>query len=879
MNSFSQFMKTHSIVSGDKSKPSTHTRIPDKDLNIYAGNYHIGNEDISEFNRLYNEHIFINGNKEYLTERQLEDNGTMVADLDFRYTHDTCVRQHNKDIIIDLLCEYMNQISKYFIFENKDSFNVFVMEKANVNRLSDGSLTKDGIHLMFNIAIPYAIQKEIRNNMIISASDILESLPLINDFDSVFDAGITKGTTNWNLIGSRKPGNEAYEITHSYNMVNDSGSFEFHDFKFNNDYTKVSVRNKNKSFALSNAAQQIMKGSFRPISSPVSVADIHNEVNPKRNVKYEEIKKHVENISEDKYLKSGKYDDWIHIIWALCSIGDIAYKEIAVDLAKRCGRDTTLYVEDYWKKYSSDKGITVATIFHYSKTSNEKVYNEIKLEYRENILSNLTIENMLKFASESDFASTFYKQFSNNLVLDGSNLYLYYNNEWRVENESKPNILINMIDTWVKEYMKTCFKFVGLCKAEAIDDKVKFDELVKLDKELMKMNMGIKRVNFCKNVACYLKSKMAVVFDKKQFDIGEQDHFNINFKNGVYEMKTGIFRDRCYYDYITKWLDYDYIKPSDIPNTINEDVYSFFQKIQPNEEQRNFTLGYLSYALSGNIDKQKFKMNVGYSAQNGKSTEMSIHDVCFPIYTKKLCRETFELGYSKRHKHLIDLLNNPIRLAYVEELSDKKLDIDFLKDFVDAKKISCEVMFGTDETKKIQAKLMTCSNTDFNGKTDEGIKRRGMIQHYNSKFLKDDGVNEFSDDTHIYKRIEGFENKFNCPKYKNAYFHLLIKYTDKLQVPKLNEDAFKEVCDDNDSFKTRLFEEYEVTSNENDVVYWKDICRLFGSQNGKEDRKSISNDMKRLNLPYNKDKTAGAKLKGCYTGLKLIVEDEEIEEI
>ena len=34
--------------------------------------------------------------------------------------------------------------------------------------------------------------------------------------DEVLDEGITKGTTNWQLYGSRKPGNESYMIKHHY---------------------------------------------------------------------------------------------------------------------------------------------------------------------------------------------------------------------------------------------------------------------------------------------------------------------------------------------------------------------------------------------------------------------------------------------------------------------------------------------------------------------------------------------------------------------------------------------------------------------------------------------------------------------------------------
>jgi len=400
---------------------------------------------------------------------------------------------------------------------------------------------------------------------------------------------------------------------------------------------------------------------------------------------------------------------------------------------------------------------------------------------------------------------------------------------------------LNNINEWLKSYIKCCFTFLGQQKADAIDDKAEMKKLKELDDLIIRVNQGIKRVNFCKNVLTFIRTKLAVVFDKPIFDVGEQDHNNIHFNNGVYEMKNKIFRERCYFDYVTKWLDYDYIPVYNIDTNIKNKVMEFFEKTQPDKAQRDFTLGYLSYCLSGSIDKQKFKMNVGYSAQNGKSTEMGIHDMCFPIYTKKLVSDTFVLGYAKRHKHIIELLNNPIRLAYVEELPEKKLDIEFLKDFVDAKKISCEVMFGTDQVKRIQAKLMTCSNHDFHGKTDEGIKRRGMIQHYNSRFLKD---------------------------------------YDNLVVPKINEDKFKEVCDDNDYFKNKLLEVYELTNYECNKVYWKDIAYLFGQQVNKEDRKTLDGDMKRLNIPYSKDKTDGKTTrKGCYLGLKKIdiVEEEEIE--
>ena len=75
-------------------------------------------------------------------------------------------------------------------------------------------------------------------------------------------------------------------------------------------------------------------------------------------------------------------------------------------------------------------------------------------------------------------------------------------------------------------------------------------------------------------------------------------------------------------------------------------------------------------------------MNIGYSASNAKSTETAIHQKCLPIYTCKLDRRTFTQGYAKRHKQYLQLIENPIRLAYIEELDRTKMDIEELKNIV-----------------------------------------------------------------------------------------------------------------------------------------------------------------------------------------------------
>jgi hypothetical protein len=100
-------------------------------------------------------------------------------------------------------------LKECFIIQPDIPFSVFIFEKPNVNRLADGSLTKDGIHMIIGLQIDHTMQTIIRDKMIEKLPGIWE-LPLINSWDSVLDEGISKGKTNWQLYGSRKPGNEAY---------------------------------------------------------------------------------------------------------------------------------------------------------------------------------------------------------------------------------------------------------------------------------------------------------------------------------------------------------------------------------------------------------------------------------------------------------------------------------------------------------------------------------------------------------------------------------------------------------------------------------------------------------------------------------------------
>lgn len=339
MPSFSNladFLNAHKCPKGQKS---THTKIPDNSLGIYGGSYLIPPADLPEFQMLYCNHVFKQGKKEYLTECQLEKNGQMMVDLDFRYAYHVEKRIHTKEFVDDIVMAYMETMKEVFVFDKDTSVSVFVMEKPNVNRLADGSLTKDGIHIAFGLSVDYDKQLYIRQKMM--AKDLLKDLPLINDAESVFDEGISKGTTNWQLFGSRKPGNEAYAVKYQYEITYDQsdGEFMFNEpeivfdplthFQYLsaqfNEYHQYPTNPKWSASPSAPGKKKMMR-----IPSVASVTDSEPESEPEFKIDNEKIKDLVMNYIGSRFNKDGmthriEYETKLKISSALKTLGVTSY--------------------------------------------------------------------------------------------------------------------------------------------------------------------------------------------------------------------------------------------------------------------------------------------------------------------------------------------------------------------------------------------------------------------------------------------------------------------------------------------------------------------------------------------------------------------------
>ena len=363
------------------------------------------------------------------------------------------------------------------------------------------------------------------------------------------------------------------------------------------------------------------------------------------------------------------------------------------------------------------------------------------------------------------------------------------------------------------------------------------------------------------------------------------------FKNGVVDMRTGIFRLGIYgSDYLTKTIDYDY-KP--LEHVDNEDIEFFrteWKKIlNNNEEHFDYFMKHLAYAFTGDSDKyQSFYFCVGQIAGNGKSSIFETLGKIFNAYVANVNSQLLEEDYSKRHKLMVKLKTN--RIIYLNEMKKKKkISADIMKKISDGLTEDNEVMYGTSEEFKIQstAFLLTNHMPDFDN-MDNGVYRRYEHIQFDSEFDINNKYNLKEDDTANKKFIADPDFCKKMIEKKYGLIHLILEYAKKCidkPLPKMPEQ-FKEekelMKSVNDEVKDWLESSLIVAGDNMCKIHLSKteiIDRYKQDKNLKLDSKTLLDIMKQLGFKdrYRKDTAKKGFGKGIFKGLELIPVEEKKE--
>jgi P4 family phage/plasmid primase-like protien len=293
----------------------THTRIPkyygdpkDKDpRNIYGGSWIIPSDKLNDFHKLYIEHVFIYGKKEYLTEAQT-DIGQILIDLDFHYPmsiqrrediysgcDDDNWQDSRKDSITSILELYLESIKE--MLDVNDKFPVYVFEKSEVVIVPDKKITKDGVHIVIGINLDRRLQEKLREMVLTKINILLEQkefwmdLPNIlnpQKWNDVIDNSIASGSTNWQLLGSQKPECDCYEIAYGYWFELDTdGSWAYAEtVDFEDEQSKINfvIENFSKLSANGEGTKFELRPTFDITSVLNSIEKSLSSTNPQQNI-------------------------------------------------------------------------------------------------------------------------------------------------------------------------------------------------------------------------------------------------------------------------------------------------------------------------------------------------------------------------------------------------------------------------------------------------------------------------------------------------------------------------------------------------------------------------------------------------------------------
>jgi P4 family phage/plasmid primase-like protien len=473
------FLRAHKTTKEEGN--ITHTRIGNKKENVYGGSYSIPDEELDLFYKLYHEHVFVKNKPEYLTEVQRKsDSIPCLIDLDFRYTPKVKTRQHGIEHIEDLCRLYMAGISELFEMEGEETkVDVYVFQKPSVNTTSS-KMTKDGVHIVICLHMDHIQQMMLREYVCSRAESVLGDLGLTNSYGDVFDDCISKGTTNWQLFGSKKPGGEAYQLARPFRFVFfDDGSFELEarsksrvkpleiltratarmsslvrlDMKKEHQERYNTVRDSNQranARALAGGGGGgetvgLVAGLFGgAMSAPLSLADINSQ--EKLDAAVEAWLKAIPNdkyfirethqytmMLPEEYYGPGSYDKWMRVGWALANTHpSMIITWIALSARSPAFEWSSIDdIVDRWSTFSTNNpdGLTARSIMYWCKNADEEAFLEVK-----NTTINHYIERNLGEIRHYDIAQVVYQVFKDEYrcvqTKKGNDWYQFKNHRW-----------------------------------------------------------------------------------------------------------------------------------------------------------------------------------------------------------------------------------------------------------------------------------------------------------------------------------------------------------------------------------------------------------------------------------------------------------------
>ena len=789
----------------------THQLLPGVVSCIDQYKYHIPREKYDEFIKLYHQHVYESNAPLSLMEK-IGEVSPMFLDIDIKYSNengDIGEKQYTSETI-ELLCKLVFKEIKNHIPMDDDSLNMnrcIVMEKPEtilkVEKNGD-KIAKDGIHIIFpGIVIDRKLQQHIvktlcseeNHNLTSEIFDTFKSLPLEIDTDSVtknnlkyiMDESIYKNG-KMIMIGSRKPDNVPYEVTHVLCIDDDCSGVKYEDISLFDSYSLLELN------SLYNFPEK--KCEYFEDTDDLLTPKTHTKEKDKGDKKTKKntdsftiskdeitrIKNTNPLIPEDaevctqliKLLNKSRveeYTSWINVGICLKNISSTLL-DTWKDFSKRSSKYNAGECDKRWfsdfkdTDYSGGK-LSIGSLYYWAKTDNPEGYdNYIKTLLQKDVFT--AVKNK---GPQADVAHVVYKSARHDFVCAGiqkQEWYFFNRKTTRWEYMDGAIMLRRYINDTITDLFAFYIQKYNNTAADYRKDNDE-DEAERWDKKAKscaKIFTDLKTTTYKDNVVKEARDKY---YDKEFLEQLDANTQLLGFENCIFDLQTGMFRlgepsdfvslscgitiDLYNGDQFPISIDnyYKTMKKAEDYDELDCQLQDFLKKILPIPEVREYTLRKIASCLLGDIREEKFHIWTG-SGGNGKSKLVDLIDNVFGEYACKLpvALLTQKRGQSSGANPELARTKGKRFISMQEPNVDEKINIGLMKELTGGDKITARRLFKDCQDFKPQFTLFLMCNQlpDVPG-DDDGTWRRLEVVEFISKFR--DKVTPGDDKNNIYK--------------------------------------------------------------------------------------------------------------------------------
>lgn len=833
---FSVFLAQHKYKKDQSKDTITNTRIGNEEPKIYGGSYCIPPENYQEFLHLYYDDVFVKKNAEYFTEKQLAENGPILIDIDFRYDYTVMKKQHTRDHIIDIINLYLEELNQMYQFEEDTSIPVFVFEKQNVNRVEDKKITKDGIHIIIGIQSNPTIQIMLRHRILERIDSIWSDLPIQNRWEDVFDEGISKGTTNWQLIGSQKPLNQPYMLKYIFHLHYEDDEFDFNFvhsdkiptyitaeniYKFSARYPHhVSLFMKNdfiQEYKQFSSRDNISTNTVVAATIPMSMSNRDRDREPSNITIEELLNVHSQDeldslvqrflqsldiildyelretyeytmILPASYYNEGSFTKWIRVGWALKNTSDRMFIVWVALSAKSPTFSFITGISDLWERWTKMnrqdvRSLTRRSIMYWARQEDSEQYQKIKENtldfYIEATLSrslSMSSENKSNIKGNSDFdiATILYHLYKDQYtcVSIKNNIWYQFQNHRWSEIDSGTTLRKAISQELRRLYGH---KHCQVMRMIATIPDQEEPRAKSLKKKLDMIASIIDRLGKTVEKKNIMTEAKELFYDGEFLLKMDNDPYLLCFKNGVVDFREKTFRPGTPDDYLSKCTNISY-HPNAIQNVeIVEQIEDFMHKLFPIPELYHYMWDHLASTLLGTSTNQTFNMYIGIG-QNGKSVLIHLMEKVLGDYKGDVPLTLLTQQRTKIGGLAPELVQlKGVRYAVMQEPSKgDKINEGIMKQITGGDPIQARAPYMPQVISYTpQFKLVVCSNEFMEIKSqDHGTWRRIRVVDFVSLFT-DHPKDDDPQKPYQYKLDKNIKEKFE--DWKETFACMLVE--------------------------------------------------------------------------------------------------------